>query len=150
LIPDAVRAWESGLPLSIRRPAAIRPWQHVLEPLAGYLALVRQMWDHADLAGAYNFGPATNAAASVRNVVELARATYGQGDVVWGDGNEGPHEAGWLALEVSKARVSLDVAPRWDLPATVARTMNWYRKLAQGVEARTLCRDDIDAYEAVE
>jgi CDP-glucose 4,6-dehydratase len=145
-----VRAWETSQPLSIRRPQAIRPWQHVLEPLAGYLSLVQQLWHQKDLAGAYNFGPATHTAASVREIVELARSVFGQGDVVWGDGNEGPHEAGWLALEVAKARVNLGVTPRWDLPVTVARTMQWYRKLVHGSIARTLCFDDIDAFEALE
>jgi len=149
LIPDAIRAWESATSLSIRRPQAIRPWQHVLEPLAGYISLAQQLWNRADLAGAYNFGPATNTAASVRQVVELARAAYGQGDIAWGDGTEGPHEAGWLALEVAKSRVSLGVSPQWDLPVTVMRTMLWYRKLAQGAVARTLCHADIDTYEAL-
>jgi CDP-glucose 4,6-dehydratase len=149
LIPDAVRAWESALPLTIRRPQAVRPWQHVLEPLAGYLSLAQQLWHKSELAGAYNFGPETNAAASVRQVVELARTAYGRGDVAWGDGDEGPHEAGLLALEVAKARVALGMVPRWDLPAAVARTMHWYRKLAQGSAARTLCLDDIGAYEAL-
>jgi CDP-glucose 4,6-dehydratase len=148
LIPDAVRAWGGGKPLVIRRPQAFRPWQHVLEPLAGYLMLAEKLWHQSDLAGAYNFGPETHQAATVREVVELARAAYGQGEVLWGDGTEGPHEAGWLALEIAKARVALGVTPRWALPEAVSRTMNWYRRLAEGADARALCETDIADYEA--
>ncbi|MGE5623064.1 MAG: CDP-glucose 4,6-dehydratase [Bacillota bacterium] len=148
LIPDAVRAWEAGKTLEIRRPHAIRPWQHVLEPLAGYLLLVEKLWAQPDLAGAYNFGPETGEAATVREVVELARKVYGKGEVRWGDGSAGPHEAGWLALETAKTRAVLGVKPRWTLTEAVGRTMNWYRRLAEGANARVLCEDDIAYYEA--
>ena len=148
LIPDAVRAWDAGKPLEIRRPQAIRPWQHVLEPVAAYLVLAEKLWTQPELAGAYNFGPETSAAATVREVVELARKVYGQGEAVWGDGSEGPHEAGWLALEVAKARQALGVRPRWTLSASVARTMNWYRSQRQGADARVLCLADIAEFEA--
>ncbi|KIF81396.1 CDP-glucose 4,6-dehydratase [Noviherbaspirillum autotrophicum] len=148
LIPDAVRAWESGKTLEIRRPCAIRPWQHVLEPLAGYLVLTERLWDQPGLAGAYNFGPETSEATTVRDVVELARKVYGKGNVVWGDGSAGPHEAGWLALETAKARTVLGLKPRWALAESVSRTMNWYRRLAEGAHARILCEGDIAAYEA--
>ncbi len=148
LIPDAVRAWGRGNTLSIRRPDAVRPWQHVLEPLCGYLLLAERLWAGPSLAGAYNFGPFTHEAATVRDVVEIARRSYGVGDVAWGDGSEGPHEAGWLALEVAKARHALGVSPRWTLEQSVARTMRWYRDLADGAEAASLCERDIAAFEA--
>ena len=80
LIPDAVRAWQSGSVLTIRRPQAIRPWQHVLDPLAGYLRLAERLWHAPNLAGAYNFGPRTDEAATVGTVVALARAAYGSGE----------------------------------------------------------------------
>lgn len=146
LIPDAIRAWDAGVTLSIRRPAATRPWQHVLEPLAAYLVLAERLWDDASLAGAWNFGPATHEAATVRQVVELARVAYGKGEVNWGDGSDGPHEAGWLALETAKARSALGIVPRWALPETVARSLNWYRRLAEGADARALCEADIRDY----
>ncbi len=148
LIPDAVRAWESGAVLEIRRPQAVRPWQHVLEPLAGYLRLAEQLWDDPTNAGPYNFGPHTHEAATVGEVVALARQTYGRGESVLCDGSQGPHEAGWLALEVAHARVSLGVEPRWSLAEAVARTMGWYRQQAQGGDARALCHDDMLAFEA--
>lgn len=148
LLPDAVRAWTQGRPLAIRRPQAIRPWQHVLEPLAAYLVLAERLWAAPALAGAYNFGPPTGEAATVRTVVELARTAFPEGVVQWGDGTEGPHEAGWLALEVAKARGVLGVAPRWTLAEAVRRTMAWYRAQADGADARALCSAELAAYEA--
>ncbi|KQP45014.1 CDP-glucose 4,6-dehydratase [Pseudorhodoferax sp. Leaf274] len=147
LLPDAVRAFAAGEPLQIRRPAAVRPWQHVLEPLAAYLLLAERLWAQPALAGAYNFGPAADEAATVRAVVELARAAYGRGEVAYGDGRAGPHEAGLLALDVSRARQSLGVRPRWPLATAVQRSMAWYRAQAEGADARALCLADIDAYE---
>ena len=147
LVPDAVRAWGSDKPLVVRRPEAIRPWQHVLEPLCGYLCLAERLWRTPKLADAYNFGPHTHEAATVRKVIRLAQQVYGEADVTWGDGTEGPNEAGWLSLETAKARHLLDVAPRWNLPAGVAQTMRWYRRQAQGEPARWLCESDIDAFE---
>jgi len=149
LIPDAVRAWQTDQPLVIRSPDAIRPWQHVLEPLAGYLTLAQKLWQQPELAGAYNFGPHTHEAATVRAVVELARTAYGSGEVRYGDASAGPHEAGWLALEIAKARVALGVNPEWALTESVHRTMAWYRAQQQGADARALCEAEIAAYEAL-
>ncbi|MDO9006013.1 MAG: CDP-glucose 4,6-dehydratase [Aquabacterium sp.] len=149
LIPDAVRAWSAQQPLEVRRPMAIRPWQHVLEPLHGYLTLAQKLWDLPDLSGAYNLGPDTSEAATVQTVVELARVGFGQGEVSYGDGSSGPHEAGWLALDVAKARTRLGVVPRWDLHESVSRTMAWYRhQLQPGTDTRALCERDIAAFEA--
>jgi CDP-glucose 4,6-dehydratase len=147
LIPDVVRAWQSGQPLLIRRPGARRPWQHVLDPLAAYLRLAERLWAGAAASGAYNFGPLPHEAATVREVVTLARDSYGGGEWMAGDGSQGPHEAGWLALEVARARVELGVAPTWALHEAVRRTMQWYRQLADGADARALCDADIDAHE---
>ena len=90
LIPDAVRAWQAGRPLQVRRPQAVRPWQHVLEPLAGYLTLAHRLWEQPALAGAYNFGPETGEAVTVRELVDMARAAYGTGDVRYDDRHRRP------------------------------------------------------------
>lgn len=148
LIPDAVRAWESGKSLEVRRPGAIRPWQHVLEPLAGYLLLAEKIWERPDLAGAFNFGPETDSAATVQEVVEYARKSFGHGQVIWGDGSTGPHEAGWLALEIAKTTKTLRIVPKWTLPEAIRRTMNWYTQLARGADARALCLAEITDFEA--
>ncbi|HNQ04574.1 MAG TPA: CDP-glucose 4,6-dehydratase [Thiobacillaceae bacterium] len=147
LIPDAVRAWQADAVLEVRRPQAIRPWQHVLEPLHGYLRLAERLWRQPELAGAYNFGPHTFEAATVREVVELARWAYGRGEVRYGDGGSGPHEAGWLALETARARALLGVRPRWTLTGAVAHTMAWYQAQHAGADARELCLAEIARYE---
>ena len=148
LIPDAVRAWQAATPLEIRRPHAIRPWQHVLEPLHGYMTLAQKLWHHSELSGAYNFGPHTHEAATVRTVIEQARTAFGRGDVIYVDGNAGPHEASWLALEIAKVREMLSISPKWTLAETVHRTMVWYHNQQQGADVRNSCEAEIAAYEA--
>jgi CDP-glucose 4,6-dehydratase len=148
LFPDAIRAWEAGRTLSVRRPDAIRPWQHVLEAVDAYLILSQSLWRAPGLAGAWNFGPVTESAATVRTVIELARKAYGAGDVCYGTEDAGPHEAGWLALEIAKARHLLGFRPRWSLEEAILRTMSWHRRLALGADARTLCTQDAREFEA--
>ncbi len=148
IIPDAIRAWNAKHLLQVRRPQAIRPWQHVLEPVAGYIKLAEHLSQHPDLAGAYNFGPQTHEVATVREVVQLAQGAYGIGQVSWCDGTAGPHEAVWLSLEIAKAFTVLDVKPRWSLVESVQRTVNWYRQQHEGADARALCEADISVYEA--
>lgn len=147
LIPDAIRAWQADEILEIRSPQATRPWQHVLEPLHGYLTLAEKLWHRPELAGAYNFGPHSHEAATVKEVVELARLAYGKGDAYYGDGSVGPYETNWLALETAKARVALGVQPKWDLAGTVTRTLAWYQAQHAGADARELCLAEIADYE---
>jgi CDP-glucose 4,6-dehydratase len=149
LLPDAIRAWQRGATLGVRRPDSVRPWQHVTEPLAAYMTLARRLWDGGACDGAYNFGPSPGAAASVRDVVERARAAWGgEAGVTWGDGGTGPHEAGTLTLEIAKARVELGVVPRLSLDVAIARSVAWYRRHLDGADALALCHADIDAFEA--
>ncbi len=115
LVPDAVRAWQAGKTLRVRRPDAVRPWQHVLEPLSGYLVLAQRLWEQPALAGAYNFGPELGEAVKVRDLVELACAAYGNGAVDYGDGSEGPHKSGWLVLDAGKTESVLGFSQRWTL-----------------------------------
>ncbi len=149
LIPDAVAAWNKGEALEVRRPNATRPWQHVLEPLAGYLTLAEKLWHQPALAGAYNFGPVSNQTATVREVVEMARLGYGGGDVRFGDGGDGPHEAQWLALDTAKSARNLGVVSLWDLTQSVEYTMSWYRARNGGADARALCTVQIAEYESL-
>jgi CDP-glucose 4,6-dehydratase len=117
----------------------------VLDPLAGYLRLAAALWHAPALADSYNFGPRTDEAASVGDVIRLARAAYGSGD--WRDETEAgaPHEAGRLALEVARARDVLGATSRWPLAEAIGRTMRWYRRLGDGASAASLCGEDIDA-----
>jgi CDP-glucose 4,6-dehydratase len=148
LIPDAVRAWQSGETLRVRRPDAVRPWQHVLEPVAGYLVLAQRLWAQPALAGAFNFGPEINEAVKVRDLVELACAAYGKGAVDYGDGSQGPHESEWLVLDAGKAESILGFARRWTLIESVRRTMAWYRARHDGADARPLCLADLSDFES--
>lgn len=147
LIPDAVRAWEANETLNIRRPDANRPWQHVLEPLAGYMVLAEKLADKSIETDAYNFGPETSEAVSVREVIELAHRTYNKGDIVFGDGQQGVHEAGRLSLEIAKSIDILGVRPRWNLPTAIEKTMIWYKDFYDGADALALCEADIKAFE---
>lgn len=149
LIPDAFRAWQSGQVLNVRQPQAVRPWQYVLEPLAGYLTLAQSLWQRMTLAGGYNFGPASSDAVTVRQLVELIRAAYGEGGICYGDDTSGPHEADWLALDASKARARLGVVPKMTLAQAVNQTMAWYRAWRDGSDALTLCQTEIAQYEAL-
>ncbi len=146
LIPDAIRAWDLGIPLEIRRPDAIRPWQHVLEPLRAYLQLAEQLYENPSLVGAFNFGPEPNELISVRDIIELSKREYRVGKVIWGDGNGGPHEAGLLSLDISKSRNILGIEPCWNSEKTIQRTMKWYRLLKEGNSAQDLCLSDISAF----
>lgn len=148
ILPDAMRAWLTGQPLVVRRPDAVRPWQHVLEPLAGYLTLAEKLWHDPSLASAYNFGPPPEAATSVQTVVQLAREALGRGDTIFQTTAEGPHESAWLALDSSKAAAVLGFRPRFDLTSSIARTVNWYCRQSRGEPAASLCNADIDAFEA--
>jgi CDP-glucose 4,6-dehydratase len=147
LIPDAIRCWGSGSTLEIRRPDAIRPWQHVLEPLAGYLHLAEALYHRPELAGAYNFGPNHDGDATVRQVIELAKSAYGKGDVKYGQEVTGQHEAGNLRLDISKSSRVLGFRPKWDLCQAIRQTIGWYREFATGRDPRELCDRQIAAYE---
>jgi len=149
LISDAVRAWKTNKPLHIRSPHAIRPWQYVLEPLAGYLLLAEKLWDKKELAGAYNFGPEISSIITVKEVIEYAKKCYGDGKVIFDEDHEGPHEAGLLSLEISKAKTILGIKAKFSLTKTIEHTMNWYLQFFLGVDPRELCLSEINEYESL-
>lgn len=146
IIPDAVRAWSAGETLSVRRPQAVRPWQHVIEPLCAYLVLAERAWSDSAVAQAWNFGPQTHEAATVREVVGMAQAAFGRGQVQWGDGADGPHEAGLLMLDTSLAKSQLGIQSVFALNDAISMTMRWYRDLQSGQSAAELCERDIAYY----
>jgi CDP-glucose 4,6-dehydratase len=147
LIPDSIRAWNSGRRVAIRMPRAVRPWQHVLEPLAGYLILAEQLFLDPQKAGAYNFGPDKAEIATVSDVVQMAAVAFGGAMVEVSESPNNPQESGWLALNANKARIELGVVPRWSLQTAVERTINWYRRYEHGENACSLCDSDISAFE---
>jgi len=146
IVPDLVRALIEGLPIRVRNPAATRPWQHVLEPLSGYLILAEALSASKQRATAFNFGPQLEANRSVRSLVEEALLHW-PGSWTGQSKSDAPHEASLLNLVIDKAHHQLGWAPRWDFATTVARTLNWYRRV-QGGEASALkcCQDDLAAY----
>ena len=146
LIPDAIRAWDSNMPLQIRRPNAVRPWQHVLEPLSGYLILAEKIYKDASLSGAYNFGPRIDEIVPVREVVEIARKAYGAGEILWDEAENGPHEANLLTLNPSKAANLLGVAPRWTAEQSIISAIDWYQSQRRGEVAESLCEKDISRF----
>jgi CDP-glucose 4,6-dehydratase len=148
LIPDAVRAWEKNQLLSIRRPHAVRPWQHVLEPLAGYLVLAQHLWFRSDLPSSYNFGPLSHEAATVRAVIGMAGEAWGDSARVEFCAEEaGPHEAGLLCLDTARSRKELGITTRWSLEEAISRSIGWYRQFYAGASASKLCDADLDAFE---
>jgi CDP-glucose 4,6-dehydratase len=135
LVPDAMRAAAAGRPLRVRSPDAVRPWQHVLCPLHGYLLLAERA-----ATGAWNFGPAAADARPVRWVADRLGVAWEH------DGGDHPHEAGWLSLDSTKARTQLGWAPRWDLERGLAATAEWHALERAGGDVERLRRDQIAQY----
>jgi CDP-glucose 4,6-dehydratase len=147
IVPDAMRALGRGEPIGVRNPAATRPWQHVLEPLGGYLLLAERLTASAELADAFNFGPQLEANCSVRELVEEA-LRYWPGR--WEDQSDpqAPHEASLLNLVTDKAHHQLGWRPRWDFSTTVERTVRWYRQVQEGAgSALEWCKADLVRYQ---
>ncbi|HEX5337629.1 MAG TPA: CDP-glucose 4,6-dehydratase [Gallionella sp.] len=148
LIPDMVRAISENRPVLIRNPHAIRPWQHVLEPLAGYLLLARRLYEEgAAYAEGWNFGPADDDAKPVQWIV----ARYTQ---LWGDGAgwtldqaEHPHEAHYLKLDCAKAKTRLGWQPKWQLAQALERISAWHKAHRQGRDMREFTLEQIAAYQ---
>ena len=150
LRPDAIRSWGAQLPLEIRYPKAVRPWQHVLEPLYGYLVLAQKLFYSPNLSGAYNFGPESDGVIAVEELIRLAMRNYGSGSVYIGDQLAAPHEAGLLSLEIVKAKSLLNVFPRWSIEEAVGHTMEWYQLQKKGISALSLCQKDIAKFGELE
>lgn len=143
ILPDAIRALGSGEPIPVRNPAATRPWQHVLEPLGGYLLLGARLARgeveaRARYCDGWNFGPLPEGTRTVRDVVTASIARWGSGS--WADRSDAtaPHEAKTLSLAITKARAQLHWRPRWSFDETIRRTVDWYRAHHQGADTSTL------------
>lgn len=147
LLPDTMRAFSRGEALVVRSPDAIRPWQHVVEPLRGYLllaeALVREPAAHAD---GWNFGPEDADCRSVRDVVNLTQSHWAGAQVIYDPPPDAPHEAHFLKLDCTRAHTALNWQPRWRLAEGVARTVEWYLAHKAGADMRVITLDQLAAY----
>ncbi|HCK03662.1 MAG TPA: CDP-glucose 4,6-dehydratase [Methylophilaceae bacterium] len=146
LIPDAVKHWNQGHQLQIRRPLSIRPWQHVVEPLVGYLRLAEEISSDIEKAGSYNFGPNSNDALSVKDVIELLRPNFLNAEVSFDKASSKFHESGLLTLDISKSRNILGFEPRWQVEEAINKTAQWYKLHYKGDNSYDLCIDDINNY----
>ena len=128
LIPDAIKAFEANKPLMIRNPLATRPWQHVLEPLSGYLMLAQSLYQQgAAFDSGWNFGPRNEDNQTVQEVIDLLIFNWGKA-VHWEkEGSEQPHEANLLKLDCSKAHTHLGWTPKWDLETAVQKIVQWQK-----------------------
>ncbi len=151
LLPDCIRALRAGESIAVRNPAATRPWQHVLEPLAGYLVLAEALWrDGASVAEAWNFGPTLADVQPVGQVVATVARLWGAGAAWHVAAAPGAlHEAGLLAVDAGKARARLGWQPRLPLAQALEWTVEWYRQQAAGAAARDLMLADIARYAAL-
>lgn len=151
LIPDLVRGFLAGEPVRIRRPQAIRPWQHVLEPLAGYIALAEHLLsaDPARYATAYNFGPWDDDAQPVGWIAEKMTAFWGDNARWVLDPDPGVHEAGYLKLDASRARAELAWRPRLNLETALEWLVAWYRAWQSGKDMNAFTLAQIADYEAL-
>ncbi len=147
IVPDMVRALEAGKSIPVRNKTATRPWQHVLEPLSGYLLLASKLASNTELAGAYNFGPALTSNRTVAELV-VEGLNYWPGE--WEDQSDpqAVHEAEKLNLATDKAFHSLGWQPKWNFKTTMEKTISWYKNANQNVAIRDLIDADLRAYMA--
>lgn len=149
LVPDALTAFDQGVPLQLRNPGAIRPWQHVLDPLSGYLQMVERLHQEGQTwAEAWNLGPAADDALSVRDMVEIL-ASYWPHPVQWSTDAplSHPYEAQQLRLDCSKARQRLGWRPVWDARTAVQRTVQWHLAVRAAQTATEICRQQIAEFQ---
>ncbi|MCA9119918.1 MAG: CDP-glucose 4,6-dehydratase [Planctomycetales bacterium] len=148
IVTDFVTNIVSGHPLTLRYPNAVRPWQHVCEPLSGYLLLATRLLqsDGACFAEAWNYGPAATSVTTVRSLADMLVREWGHGTVVACD-CEQPHEAGLLQLDCSKANMQLNWRTVWDVAATVHHTVSWYKAFHDGSNMTTITDQQLMQYQ---
>jgi CDP-glucose 4,6-dehydratase len=147
LIPDIMRSIMSKQPVLIRSPHAIRPWQHVLEPLSGYLLLAEKLYESgAEFAEGWNFGPSDDDTRTVLWIVEKLTQDWGEGASWVLDQGEHPHEAHYLKLDCSKARMRLNWQPRWKLDIALQHIIAWHRAHGEGRDMRDVTLKQIETY----
>jgi CDP-glucose 4,6-dehydratase len=148
IVPDCIKALMAGQPVVVRNPLAIRPWQHVLEPLGGYLCLAEKLWKKGPgYSGAWNFGPLGHDCKTVEYLVKTICEQWGPEADFSLAKQKGPHEASFLKLDCSKTRARLDWRPRWNFEKALSATVAWYKAYALKSDLKKLCARQIDEFE---
>ncbi|MCO7516144.1 CDP-glucose 4,6-dehydratase [Pseudomonas guariconensis] len=147
LIPDVLKAWADGTVVTLRFPQAVRPWQHALEPLAGYLQLAAALYEQGQrFSGAWNFGPGESDMCSVGEVVQLLARQWPGAPGAHVEKSD-MHEAGLLRLDSSRARQSLGWRPRWSLQECLDRTLGWHQAWRKGMDMRAVSLTQLSLYQ---
>lgn len=149
LVPDCLKAFATGGAVSLRYPGAVRPWQHVLEPLSGYLQLAQALLeaDGARFANAWNFGPDASGDATVGEVAEAVAGLWGDAARIdFPHGGQHPHEAGLLRLDITRARNELGWQPRWALQTALRNTVSWHKSWLLGADMAAVTLAQIEEY----
>jgi len=147
LIPDCIEALLNNKKIRIRNPYSIRPWQHVLEPLGGYMMLAEKLYaEGVSFAEGWNFGPDDSDAKPVEWIVQKMCERWGAGAAYEVDAGVHPHEAHYLKLDCSKAKMRLNWAPRWNLEYTLDKVVDWVRAYHEKADMRSVCLKQIDEY----
>ena len=151
LIPDTIRAIVQGKPVGIRNPHSVRPWQHVLEPLSGYLLLAQRLHeDGPAFAEGWNFGPNDDDSKPVQWIVDGLTRAWGEGASWKLDGGDHPHEAHYLKLDCSKAKTRLPWQPRWSLATAIDQICVWHKAHIAAADMQAVCLHQIKQYEAAQ
>nr|WP_296182496.1 CDP-glucose 4,6-dehydratase [Pseudomonas sp. UBA1879] len=146
LIPDVLKAWSADEPVTLRYPQAVRPWQHALEPLAGYLLLAERLYEHGpDYAGAWNFGPSDDDMCSVGDVVATLARHWPQAPGLRVEPSD-MHEAGLLRLDSARARQRLQWKPRWSLEQCLQHTVDWHLAWQRGEDMHDFTQRQLALY----
>jgi CDP-glucose 4,6-dehydratase len=149
LLPDIMRAALAGETLHIRNPEALRPWQHVLNPLSGYLVLAQAVWESPEYASPWNFGPPDEDARPVAWIVSRMSDLWPEELRVTHDDGPHPHEARHLKLDSSRARAHLGWQPGWGLPEGLNALVEWYRRLRGGEDMRAVTLEQIRSFQQI-
>jgi len=147
IVPDCIRSLDNNKPIELRNPHATRPWQHVLEPLSGYLLLALRMYENPEqYRGSYNFGPESREMNTVIDVANELISVWGNGEIKITKRDSDPQEAGLLHLNCDKAHHDLGWYPRWGFKKTIEQTANWYKSVKEGKSAESITRQQIIEY----
>jgi CDP-glucose 4,6-dehydratase len=147
IVPDLIRGFSKKMPVFIRYPQAIRPWQHVLESLSGYMTLLERLWAAPqEFAAAFNFGPSEQDCISVADLTSLMAKTWGEGAIWQADLHVQPHEANFLKLNTDKAKIQLNWQPVWNVQQAITAVVAWYKTWHLGQDMRAYTLSQLQEY----